>query len=91
MSEEQQKSYGFNKKTTKVAIVAFRLGKAHKEKLDALLLAFNVHPRKDRMSDRMNMLIDKVDDALKRSLATYFSCLQKRDDLKSLRKVLCNI
>ena len=67
MAEEiELKSYGFEKATTKVASISFRLDIEHKERLESLFESLNVHPRKNRISDKMLMFIDHVDALVKK-------------------------
>ena len=55
------KTFGFEKPKTKVHLVAFRLDDKHWQTLQSLFELLNIQPRKDRITNKMLMLIDRVE------------------------------
>jgi hypothetical protein len=64
LSMSSEKAFGFEKPKTKTNVVGFRLDDLHMAKLKALFENLDVHPRKNTITDRMILLIDRVSDLL---------------------------
>ena len=55
------KTFGFDKPKTRVHLVSFRLDDKHWKTLTNLFESLNIQPRKDTMTNKMLMLIDRVE------------------------------
>lgn len=62
------KTFGFEKPKTRVHLIAFRLDDKHWQTLQSLFELLNIKPRKDRMTNKMLMLIDSVESLHKKVL-----------------------
>jgi hypothetical protein len=58
------KSFGFEKKKNKTNLIAFRLDDLHYAKLLKLFERLQVKPKKDNITNRMTILIDRLGDLL---------------------------
>jgi hypothetical protein len=54
------KVFGFDKPKVKIHMIGFRLDDLHMAKLTKLFEALDVHPRKDSITARMTLFIDRV-------------------------------
>jgi len=60
------KAFGFEKPKTKIHLIAFRLDDQHWQLLETLFKALNVQARKDRMTDKMILFIERVGGLLRK-------------------------
>ena len=78
--------FGFDKKKTKFHLVSFRLDDEHWNKLNALFDILDVHPKKDRLTEKMLLLIDRV-DSLNQEKVKLVDCVDSlRKDVDLLKK-----
>jgi hypothetical protein len=63
----ESKSWGFDKSKTKTHLISFRVDDKHYVMLEKLFETLHIQPHKNRMTDKMLMLIERADNLIQKS------------------------
>jgi hypothetical protein len=66
----EAKSFGFEKPKTKTYLLSFRMDKQHNDLLQNLFTVLEIKPKKDTITNRMLMLIDRA-EAMRKTILDY--------------------
>ena len=83
MSQEENKSFGFDKKKTKTVLISFRLDQEHNKILQDLFTFLEVKPKKDTTTAKMLDLIEN----LGKSIPTWLHLGEENKTLQKAQKV----